>query len=61
MLKTLNLVLIPGAKLDGHGITWTGCTKCNRLLTVATCMFLQTGVTVNHTRHKSALEVSVQQ
>ena len=24
-LKYLNLVLIPGAKLDGHRGTWTGC------------------------------------
>ena len=24
-LKSLNLILIPGAKLDGHGCTWTGC------------------------------------
>ena len=24
-LKSLNLVLIPGAKLDGHRGTWTGC------------------------------------
>ena len=26
-LKSLNLVLIPGAKLDGHWGTWTGCIK----------------------------------
>ena len=24
-LNSLNLVLIPGAKLDGHRGTWTGC------------------------------------
>ena len=24
-LKSLNLVLNPGAKLDGHRGTWTGC------------------------------------
>ena len=24
-LKSLNLVLMPGAKLDGHRDTWTGC------------------------------------
>ena len=24
-LKSLSLVLIPGAKLDGHRGTWTGC------------------------------------
>ena len=26
-LKSLSLVLIPGAKLDGHRGTWTGCIK----------------------------------
>ena len=26
-LKSLNLVLIPGAKLGGHRGTWTGCFK----------------------------------
>ena len=24
-LKSLNLALIPGVKLDAHGGTWTGC------------------------------------
>ena len=26
-LNSLNLVLIPGAKLDGHRGTWTGCIE----------------------------------
>ena len=26
-LKFLDLVLIPGVKLDGHRGTWTGCQK----------------------------------
>ena len=31
-LKSLNLVLIPGAKLEGHRSTWTGCTKIQQNL-----------------------------
>ena len=27
LLKSLNFVFIPGAKLDGHRDTWTGCKK----------------------------------
>ena len=31
-LESLNLVLIPGAKLDGHRGTWTGCFLFGNLL-----------------------------
>ena len=31
-LKSLNLVLIPGAKLDGYWGTWTGCGDGCRVL-----------------------------
>ena len=33
-LKSLNLVLIPGAKLNGHQGTWAGCLKLIRATTM---------------------------
>ena len=33
-LKSLNLVLIPGAKLDGNRSTWTGCNEENSKLMI---------------------------
>ena len=45
-LESLNLVLIPGVKLDGHRGTWTGClnnlrtTKTRKSVFLALCSVL---------------------
>ena len=48
-LKSLNLVLIPGAKLDGHWGTWTGClTEINESSTIAKKRISLESDTVKH-------------
>ena len=49
-LKSLNLVLIPGVKLDGHRGTWTGCinnlrtTQTRKSVFLALCSVLVNGL-----------------
>ena len=38
-LKTLNLILIPGAKLDGRGGTWAGCINGNNSVVIRSSIF----------------------
>ena len=37
LLKSLNIVLIPGAKLDGHRGIWTGCVAASTNFSLSTC------------------------